>query len=84
MLLVHSLHSFDCIAVPVPPDWGNEMIEAASASPPNKKKEQAGSMELSNPIVLSAALHTRINNNKKKKEVGVSIICMLGLGLPPA
>lgn len=79
MLLVHSLHSFDCIAVPVPPYWGNEMIEAASASPPNKKKEQAGSMELSNPIVLSAALHTRI-----KKEVGVSIICMLGLGLPPA
>lgn len=81
MLLVHSLHSFDCIAVPVPPDWGNEMIEAASASPPNKKKEQAGSMELSNPIVLSA-LHTRINKTKKK-EVGVSIICMLGLGLPP-
>jgi hypothetical protein len=26
--------------VPVPPDWGDAMIEAASASPPNRKKEQ--------------------------------------------
>jgi hypothetical protein len=41
------------------------MIEAASASPPNKKKkERAGSMQLFRHIVLSAALHTHMHKKK--------------------
>jgi hypothetical protein len=41
------------------------MIEAASASPPNKKKkERAGSMQLFRHIVLSAALHTHMHKKR--------------------
>jgi hypothetical protein len=69
------------ISALLPPDWGYETIEAASASPPNKKKkERAGSMQLFRHIVLSAALHTHMH----KKKIAVSIIWMFKLGLPPA
>jgi hypothetical protein len=56
------------------------MIDAAwFTSPPNKKKEQAASMELSNSVVLSAAQP----HKTRRKNVGISIVNMLGLGLSP-
>jgi hypothetical protein len=66
----------------LPPDWGYETIEVASASPLNKKKEGTGRF---NAIVQTLCpLCCTTHSYAPQKKIAVSIIWMFELGLPPA